>query len=78
MRLADGVHQVRLEHGTTSGKRVITVDGKEVIQHKLILYEPFTCRVRIRIYCTSKMLPLIAGIPQKLDVFSRGDRRLQH
>ena len=30
VRLADGVHKVRLEHGTTSGKRVISVDGKEV------------------------------------------------
>ena len=30
VRLADGVHTVRLEHGSTSGKRVITVDGKEV------------------------------------------------
>lgn len=28
--LADGVHRVQLEHGTTSGKRVVTVDGKEV------------------------------------------------
>ena len=28
--LADGVHKVCLEHGTTSGKRVISVDGKEV------------------------------------------------
>ena len=32
MRLADGVHQVHLEHGTTSGKRVISVDGKEVLR----------------------------------------------
>lgn len=30
VRLADGVHQVKLEHGTASGKRVIIVDGKEV------------------------------------------------
>lgn len=30
VRLADGIHRVRLDHGTTSGKRVITVDGKEV------------------------------------------------
>ena len=28
--LADGVHRVRLDHGTTSGKRIITVDDKEV------------------------------------------------
>ena len=30
VRLADGVHRVQLEHGTTSGKRVVVVDGKEV------------------------------------------------
>lgn len=30
VHLADGVHKVRFEHGTTSGKRVITVDGVEV------------------------------------------------
>lgn len=26
--LTDGVHTVEFEHGTTSGKRVIRVDGK--------------------------------------------------
>ena len=30
VKLADGIHKVVFEHGTTSGKRVITVDGKEV------------------------------------------------
>jgi len=25
--LSDGVHKIELEHGTTSGKRVIYVDG---------------------------------------------------
>ena len=30
VRLADGLHTVQFEHGTTSGKRVITVDGVEV------------------------------------------------
>ena len=30
LRLNDGVHTVRFEHGTTSGKRVISVDGQEV------------------------------------------------
>lgn len=30
VRLADGVHRVLFEHGTTSGKRVVMVDGKEV------------------------------------------------
>ena len=26
--LSDGVHRIEFEHGTTSGKRVIRVDGK--------------------------------------------------
>lgn len=30
VRLADGHHKVMLEHGSTSGKRVIFVDGVEV------------------------------------------------
>lgn len=32
--LPDGVHKVEFEHGTTSGKRVITVDGKVISQKK--------------------------------------------
>ena len=30
--LADGVHKVNFEHGTTTGKRVITVDGVEILR----------------------------------------------
>ena len=30
LKLNDGPHTVTFEHGTTSGKRVITVDGREV------------------------------------------------
>ncbi|CAL1541717.1 unnamed protein product [Lymnaea stagnalis] len=30
LALSDGVHKVEFEHGTTSGKRVIRVDGKEI------------------------------------------------
>lgn len=30
IKLADGVHKIVFEHGTTSGKRVISVDGEEV------------------------------------------------
>lgn len=26
--LSDGVHRIEFEHGTTTGKRVINVDGK--------------------------------------------------
>ena len=32
LRLNDGPHKVTFEHGTTSGKRVILVDGKEVLE----------------------------------------------
>ena len=27
---SDGIHTIKFEHGTTSGKRVIVVDGEEV------------------------------------------------
>ena len=30
--LMDGVHQVKFEHGTTTGKRVIWVDSKEILR----------------------------------------------
>lgn len=30
--LADRVHKVAFEHGTTTGRRVITVDNKEVVK----------------------------------------------
>lgn len=30
IHLPDGIHTVELEHGTTTGKRVIRVDGNEV------------------------------------------------
>ena len=35
LKLNDGPHTVTFEHGTTSGKRVIFVDGIEV--HKIYL-----------------------------------------
>lgn len=31
IKLADGNHKIVFEHGTTSGKRVISVDGNEVL-----------------------------------------------
>ncbi|XP_078259600.1 fas apoptotic inhibitory molecule a [Rhinoraja longicauda] len=44
--LSDGVHKIEFEHGTTSGKRVVNVDGKEVIRRdwmfKLVGKETFT------------------------------------
>ncbi|XP_062908673.1 fas apoptotic inhibitory molecule 1-like [Mobula hypostoma] len=43
--LSDGVHKIEFEHGTTSGKRVVYVDGKEVIKRdwmfKLVGKETF-------------------------------------
>eukprot|EP00128_Syssomonas_multiformis_P010790 Colp12_sorted_trinity150504_noHs@21149 len=33
VRLSDGDHKVSIEHDTMSGRRVITVDGTEVIRH---------------------------------------------
>eukprot|EP00079_Xenopus_tropicalis_P019957 XP_012810305.1 PREDICTED: fas apoptotic inhibitory molecule 1 isoform X1 [Xenopus tropicalis] len=30
--LSDGIHKIEFEHGTTSGKRVVYVDGKEIIR----------------------------------------------
>ncbi|KAL7634290.1 UNVERIFIED_CONTAM: hypothetical protein RMT77_015620 [Armadillidium vulgare] len=32
VRLSDGVHRICFEHGTTTGKRIIYVDGKEIIR----------------------------------------------
>nr|XP_006636328.2 PREDICTED: fas apoptotic inhibitory molecule 1 isoform X1 [Lepisosteus oculatus] len=32
--LSDGVHKIEFEHGTTSGKRVVYVDGKEIIRRE--------------------------------------------
>lgn len=28
VKLSDGVHKIQFEHGTTTGKRIIRVDGK--------------------------------------------------
>ncbi|KAG7260963.1 hypothetical protein CRUP_003121 [Coryphaenoides rupestris] len=44
--LSDGVHRVEFAHGTTSGKRVIYVNGQEVVRRdwmfKLVGREAFT------------------------------------
>ncbi|XP_076854475.1 fas apoptotic inhibitory molecule a [Brachyhypopomus gauderio] len=43
--LSDGVHTVEFEHGTTTGKRVVYVDGKEILRRdwmfKLVGKESF-------------------------------------
>ncbi|KAI6065231.1 Fas apoptotic inhibitory molecule 1 isoform X1 [Aix galericulata] len=47
--LSDGIHKIEFEHGTTSGKRVVYVDGKEEIRKewmfKLVGKETFTVGV---------------------------------
>ncbi|XP_028447106.1 fas apoptotic inhibitory molecule a isoform X1 [Perca flavescens] len=44
--LSDGVHRIEFEHGTTTGKRVIYVDGKEILRRdwmfKLVGKETFS------------------------------------
>ncbi|KAK7482060.1 hypothetical protein BaRGS_00026644 [Batillaria attramentaria] len=44
--LSDGVHKIEFEHGTTTGKRVIRVDGEEIYRtdwmFKLVGKEHFT------------------------------------
>ncbi|XP_076455907.1 fas apoptotic inhibitory molecule 1-like [Babylonia areolata] len=46
LSLSDGIHKVEFEHGTTTGKRVIRVDGKEIYRidwmFKLVGREHFT------------------------------------
>lgn len=32
VHLTDGVHRIEFEHGTTTGKRVIRVDGREMLR----------------------------------------------
>ncbi|KAH9368874.1 hypothetical protein HPB48_004373 [Haemaphysalis longicornis] len=55
--LSDKIYKIEFEHGTTTGKRVIKVDGKEVVRRdwmfKLVGSEPFEvgrakCMVVIR------------------------------
>lgn len=36
--LSDGVHRIEFEHGTTTGKRVISVDGKVWMLWQLLLF----------------------------------------
>ncbi len=48
LRLNDGPHKVTFEHGTTSGKRVILIDGKEV-QYKTYFGLNFNFTVYLRL-----------------------------
>lgn len=58
---SDGVHSVQVEHGTISGKRVISVDGMEVIRRdwmfRLVGSESFELG-RGRVPCRLKIEPL--------------------
>ncbi|XP_063070783.1 fas apoptotic inhibitory molecule a [Engraulis encrasicolus] len=44
--LSDGVHRIEFEHGTTTGKRIISIDGKEILRRdwmfKLVGKETFS------------------------------------
>lgn len=51
--LSDGVHKVEFEHGTTTGKRVITVDGKVIKIHKSLHIHSNSFEV----YCCCRILP---------------------
>lgn len=44
VRLSDGVHRIGFEHGTTTGRRVIRVDGKVSMTQSTLVskhYEKF-------------------------------------
>ncbi|XP_044746508.1 fas apoptotic inhibitory molecule 1 [Coccinella septempunctata] len=59
--LLDGVHVIEFEHGTTSGKRVIRVDGKEILRRewmfKLVGEEVFTLGAQ-KAKCVLRVDPL--------------------
>lgn len=44
--LSDGVHRIEFEHGTTTGKRVVCIDGKvkfSVSELSLVVSERLEC-----------------------------------
>ncbi|XP_038179773.1 fas apoptotic inhibitory molecule 1 [Arvicola amphibius] len=59
--LSDGIHKIEFEHGTTSGKRVVYVDGKEEIRKEwmfnLVGKETFFIGAR-KIKATIRILPV--------------------
>lgn len=55
--LSDGIHKIEFEHGTTTGKRVIRVDGNEIVRRdwmfKLVgneMFEVGTAKCVIKVY----------------------------
>ena len=61
VHLADGVHVIEFEHGTTSGRRVLRVDGAEISRKewmfKLVGTETFTMG-KSRTPCTIIIEPI--------------------
>ena len=61
VQLPDGVHLVEFEHGTTSGRRTVRVDGKEALRRdwmfKLVGSETFKVG-RSQAVCTIKIEPV--------------------
>jgi len=41
--LSDKVHRIEFEHGTTTGKRVIRVDGQVVCMFSVFMYVTASC-----------------------------------
>lgn len=86
---SSGVHRVEFEHGTTTGKRVVRVDGREVIRHdwlfKLVGRELFTvgrtanAAINIEVstveYWKHLNTSLIGGRLIRLRVHARGERQ---
>lgn len=52
LRLNDGPHTVTFEHGTTSGKRVIIVDGQEVYIYKVVARHSRPFSIGFQMQCT--------------------------
>ncbi|XP_037075815.1 fas apoptotic inhibitory molecule 1-like [Pollicipes pollicipes] len=79
----DGIHQIEVEHGTISGKRIIKVDGQEVVRRdwmfRLVGSESFEVGKQ-RVRCTVKIEPFGAFAYQySLDVDGKAFRNFtQH
>lgn len=71
--LSDGVHRIEFEHGTTTGKRVIYVDGKVWMMR----HTPVTGGRRgasLRATTAAHICSMAAGDPEaRLDVQARGE-----
>ena len=61
IHLADGVHMIELEHGTTSGKRVVRINREEILRKewmfKLVGTESFNVG-KNRTLCVIKIEPV--------------------